>query len=414
MNDPNGLILHKGTYHLFYQHNPSGRTWGNIGWGHAVSRDLVNWEELPVAIPATPDEMAFSGSAVWDRHNSSGLGEDEGPLLAFFTSAYGPDHPTRPNQQAQSIAYSLDDGATWARHSGNPVVERASECFRDPKVVWHAPSSRWVMVAVEADHRQLVIYSSANLLSWQFESTFGPVGEDGIQWECPDLIEVSVEGGGQRWVLLLSTNPGGFAGGSGMRYFVGDFDGQSFVPDADAPRWLDHGPDFYAAVSFHATPEPTIIGWMSNWLYANETPTYPWQSAMTLARTLTLVEADGGLLLRQRPVLPAALRGGLTVFEGELSPSQEIAVETGAAPHISRCVLRRSAEGTLVVDRSGADPHGIHGRVPATPPIALPAGPVDVTVIEDHGLLEVFVAEGLVTVTVQTFPHEGPVRIGHC
>ncbi|MDO5676181.1 MAG: glycoside hydrolase family 32 protein [Propionibacteriaceae bacterium] len=411
MNDPNGLILHKGVYHLFFQHNPHGRRWGNIGWGHAISTDLATWEELPVAIPPSEHEMAFSGSAVWDRHNTSGLGEGEGPLVAIFTSAYTDADPQRPGQQAQSLAYSLDDGATWTRYAGNPVLERGSECFRDPKVFWHEPTQRWVMVAVEADHRQLLIHSSADLLEWRFESAFGPVGEEGIQWECPDLLEVPLESGGSRWVLLLSTNPGGFSGGSGMRYFVGDFDGSVFTPAGDAPRWLDHGPDFYAAVSFHGTSEPTVVGWMSNWVYANETPTEPWQSAMTVARRLSLVERDGGLVLRHELLLPAELPEGVTVFDGVLAPSESLEVRTGQGDQVSACVIRRQDDGSLVVDRRGADPHGTHAQLPATPPIPLPEGPVDIRVIEDHGLLEIFLDGGIVAVTVQTFPHEGSVEI---
>ncbi|HHT13524.1 MAG TPA: glycoside hydrolase family 32 protein [Propionibacterium sp.] len=407
MNDPNGLLFHNGRYHLFFQNNPTGRVWGNIGWGHAVSTDLLRWEHKGLAIPATEYEMAYSGSAVWDRTNTSGLGsDDEGPLVAFFTSAYTEHHPTKPGQQAQSIAYSLDDGETWARYEGNPVLERSSDCFRDPKVSWHEPTGRWVMVAVEADHRQLVIYSSANLLDWQHESTFGPVGEEGIQWECPDLLEVPVEGGGSRWVLLLSTNPGGFAGGSGMRYFVGDFDGCTFTPDGD-PRWLDHGPDFYAAVSFHGTPEPTVVGWMSNWVYANETPTFPWQSAMTLARRLSLT--PDSLALRHRPVLPEELPDGVHRADFTLEVGDEVVVESGEG-EVSRCVIRREEAG-LVVDRSAADPHGVHGKLPATPPVPLPEGPVSGFLIEDHGLIELFLDGGLIAVTIQTFPHPGPVRI---
>lgn len=410
MNDPNGLLLHGGRYHLFFQHNPTARTWGNIGWGHAVSSDLVTWEELPMAIPATSEEMAFSGSIVWDRENVSGLGDNSaGPLLAFYTSAYTEAHPTRPGEQAQSIAYSSDGGKTWLRYAGNPVLARGSDCFRDPKVFWHEPTQRWVMVIVEADHRQLLIYSSANLVDWALESVFGPVGEEGIQWECPDLIRVPVEDGGHRWVLLLSTNPGGFAGGSGMRYFVGDFDGRSFIPHDGSPRWLDYGPDCYAAVSFHGVERPLIMGWLSNWVYANEVPTHPWRSAMTVARELMLVERGGALVLSQQPILPADLPEGVTRTEFTLAPGAELVVEWGAA---SRCVLHRHEDdGGLVVDRSGADPHQVHQAILATPPIPLPAGPVSGVLLEDHGLLELYLDAGTVVVSMQTFPEPGPARM---
>ncbi|GAA4890459.1 glycoside hydrolase family 32 protein [Tessaracoccus lubricantis] len=410
MNDPNGLVLHKGTYHLFFQHNPQGRTWGNIGWGHATSTDLLTWHELPVAIPATDTEMAFSGSVVWDRDNTSGLGAgSEGPLVAFFTSAYPAGNPTRPGQQAQSIAYSLDDGATWARHAGNPVLERGSENFRDPKVFRHEQSGRWVMATVEAAGRQVLFHSSENLLDWRFESAFGPVGEEGVLWECPDLVELPVDGGGTRWVLVLSTNPGGFSGGSGMRYFVGSFDGHQFVADGD-PRWLDYGPDFYAAVSFHGAGS-TFIGWMSNWAYANQTPTFPWQSAMSVPRRLSLTPVGDGLVVRQEPVLPEVMPEGVTRAAIELSAGEEVVLVTGNGDAPSRCVIRRLEDGSLVVDRSEADPHGVHRAIVATPPIPLPDGPATGWLIEDHGLIELFLAEGTVAVTMQTFPHAGPVRV---
>lgn len=409
MNDPNGLLLHKGQYHQFFQNNPTGRVWGNIGWGHAVSTDLINWEELPLAIAATEHDMAFSGSAVWDRNNTSGLGGGaEGPLVAFFTSAYTDEDPTRPGLQAQSIAFSVDDGATWTRYDGNPVLDRGSKNFRDPKVFWHEPSGRWVMAVVEAEDRQLLIYTSHNLLEWTHGSTFGPVGEEGILWECPDLIEVPLEDGGTRWVFFLSTNPGGFAGGSGMRYFVGDFDGVTFTPDGD-PRWLDYGPDFYAAVSFHGTEQPTIIGWMSNWAYAHETPTQPWQSAMTLARRLTLASVDGETVLRQLPIVEADLPDDVTRFCFDLEIGDDVVVETGDQ-ETSRFILRRTEAG-VILDRSGADPHRVHGAISSTPPIPVPDGPVSGELIEDHGLIEVFLDGGLTTATIQTFPHPGQVRV---
>ncbi|AQP45367.1 glycoside hydrolase family 32 protein [Tessaracoccus flavus] len=413
MNDPNGLLFHKGRYHLFFQNNPTGRTWGNISWGHAVSTDLLTWEELPVAIPATAEEMAFSGSVVWDRLNTSGLGDGpEGPLVALFTSSYTALDPSRPGQQAQSIAYSVDDGLTWTRYDRNPVLERGSSDFRDPKVSWHEPSGRWVMVTVEAVDRQVLIHSSADLLTWTHESSVGPLGEEGLLWECPDLVEVPVEGTAtSRWVLLLSTNPGGFSGGSGMRYLVGDFDGASFAPDEAGWRWLDYGPDFYAAVSFHGLRDPLILGWMSNWSYANDTPTHPWQSAMTLARRVTLVETELGPVLRQRPVLPEVIPAGVMRVDVELSEGDALILESGFGEFSSRCVVHRGADGALVVDRSDADPHAVHTGFPATSPIPLPAGPVSGVLIEDHGLIELFLLDGLVTVALQTFPHPGPVRV---
>lgn len=413
MNDPNGLILHKGLYHLFFQNNPNGRDWGDISWGHAVSTDLVTWRELPVAIRHTDHEMAFSGSIVWDRDNTSGLGAPgEGPLIALFTSAYGADDPERPGQQAQSLAVSTDDGLTWTRHPANPVLERGSREFRDPKVFWHSPTGRWTMVTVEAELRQVLVHSSPDLLHWRWESTFGPAGVQGVLWECPDLFEVPVEGSGEsHWVLLVSVNPGGPSGGSGMQYFVGTFDGTTFVADAFGARWFDHGPDLYAAVSFQGTEAPTVIGWMSNWAYGMRTPTHPWQSAMSLARTLTLVRTASGLHLRQTPVLPPAPADDLLRIEFEFAGSGQLSLVWDGPPAPRRLVLTRSAKGDLVLDRGGADPHGTHLGYEATPPIPTGAGPVRGLLVEDHGLVEVFIDGGLTCVAMQTFPGRGRATV---
>lgn len=409
MNDPNGLIRHRGLYHLYFQTNPEGRDWGNISWGHAVSRDLLTWRELPVAIRNTATEMAFSGSVVWDRDNTSGLGDGTtGPLVALFTSAYGADDERRPGQQAQSLAVSTDEGLTWTRHPANPVLERGSREFRDPKVFWHEPTGRWTMVTVEADLCQVLVHSSPDLLTWRWESTFGPSGvHDGL-WECPDLLEVPVEGSDEsHWVLLLSMNPGGRSGGSGMQYFVGAFDGTTFLPDAFGARWFDHGPDQYAAVSFQGTEAPTVIGWMSNWAYGMTTPTHPWQSAMTLARTLTLVSTASGLQVRQTPILPPVPSDDLNRIEFEFTGSGHLALVWDGPPTPRRLVLSRSAAGDLVLDRSAADPHGTHVGFEATPPIPTGTGPVGGLLVEDHGLVEVFVDGGLTCLTMQTFPGAG-------
>ncbi|WP_300079298.1 glycoside hydrolase family 32 protein [Propioniciclava sp.] len=412
MNDPNGLIRHDGIYHLYFQNNPEGDDWGNIGWGHATSIDLIDWCELPVAIPATDQEMAFSGSAVWDRANTSGLGEGpEGPLVALYTSHSTPDHPEHPHRQAQALAWSNDDGLTWTRYPGNPVLDRGSKEFRDPKVFWHEETGRWVMVAVEADRGELLVHSSADLIAWRFESSFRPNDVPGCLWECPDLVRVPVEGtDAARWVLLLSTNPAGFAGGSGMRYWVGDFDGHTFTPDEHHDRWFDFGPDMYAAVSFQGTDEPTVIGWMSNWAYARHAPTRPWRSAMTLARTLSLVETSAGPRLRQRPVLPEP-RPGVVQFGFTFDGPGEVRLEWSGPEGPTSAALRRLSCGSMVFDRSDADPHGVHAGSGDTPPIPVPEGAVSGFLVEDHGLVEVFLDDGLVSVTAATFPGTGPARV---
>ena len=231
MNDPNGLVYYKGEYHLFYQHNPNGNSWGDMSWGHAVSDDLVHWEELPLAISHDETEMVFSGSVVVDHQNTTGFGTSANPpLVAIYTSAL----KGRPGQD-QSLAYSLDRGRTWTKYDGNPVLDIDNNEFRDPKVQWYEPTQSWLMTVVKATERKVAFYSSKDLKSWTHLSDFGPHGAVGGVWECPDLFPLPVDGkGGERkWVLLVSLNPGHLYGGSGTQYFVGDFDGTTFTPDDD-------------------------------------------------------------------------------------------------------------------------------------------------------------------------------------
>ena len=312
MNDPNGLIRHDGAWHAFFQNNPLGSTWGNMSWGHAVSDDLATWTNLPVALPFSDTELIFSGSIVHDAKNTSGLGTSggDGPLVAFYTSAFTPSHPTTPGIQAQSIAFSQDGGATWTFYADNPVLTRDSKNFRDPKVFFHRESGRWVMVTVEALDHSVHVHVSDDLLAWESASVFTHPGLDGGIWECPDLLRVPTPGGGEdSWVLVLSTNPGGPAGGSGTYTLVGHFDGRRFTADAP-PQPLDLGPDCYAAVSFSGVDgDPVLLGWMNNWAYAEQTPTAPWRSAMTLPRTLHLEPAsDGSLQVIQHLVTPEEIR----------------------------------------------------------------------------------------------------------
>lgn len=245
MNDPNGLVYHDGTYHLYYQHNPKGNTWGNMSWGHATSPDLMRWTEQPLAIPQTFNEAGqsvediFSGSVVVDHENTSGFGTAEDPpLVAMYTSAYTAAHPTLAGRQAQSLAYSTDGGYTWTKYEGNPVIDRGSANFRDPKVFWYdggsPETSHWVMVAVEATEYRVVLYKSENLKDWEYLSDFGPANATGGIWEVPDLFELPVDGDPEntRWVLVVNLNPGAVAGGSGAQYFVGDFDGTTFTSES--------------------------------------------------------------------------------------------------------------------------------------------------------------------------------------
>ncbi|MGI5366492.1 GH32 C-terminal domain-containing protein [Streptomyces iakyrus] len=229
MNDPNGLVYHQGEYHLFYQYNPNGSTWGDMSWGHAVSKDLVHWKELPLALSHDDEEMVFSGSAVVDRDNTTGFGTKKNPaMVAIYT---GFDKST--GTQAQSLAYSTDRGRTWTKYRGNPVIDIGSKDFRDPKVQWYEPTKSWLMtVSLSAEHK-VRFYSSKNLKDWKLRSEFGPAGATGGVWECPDLFPLAVDGNKKKikWVLVVNINPGGIAGGSAAQYFVGDFDGEKFTPD---------------------------------------------------------------------------------------------------------------------------------------------------------------------------------------
>lgn len=264
MNDPNGLVHHEGIYHMFYQYNPFGTRWGNMSWGHASSSDLLSWEEQPVAIPQTfnadgvSTEDIFSGSVVSDATNTSGFGTPENPpLVAVYTSTYTSAHPTLAGKQAQSLAYSTDDGQTWTKYSGNPVLDRNSSNFRDPKVFrYDGPAgSYWVMVAVEATDKKVVLYKSGDLKSWTHLSDFGPANAtDGI-WECPDLFPLPVDGdpNNVKWVLVVNLNPGAVAGGSGGQYFVGNFDGTTFTSETND--------------DFNAIPPGDTIGGFNNGHY---------------------------------------------------------------------------------------------------------------------------------------------------
>ncbi len=238
MNDPNGLVYHDGEYHLFYQYNPQGDTWGNMSWGHAVSRDLLHWEELPVALRADDEQMFFSGSAVVDHANTTGFGSPGNPpMVAVYTRF---DRETAI--QSQAIAYSLDNGRTWTEYAGNPVIDIDSTEFRDPKVFWYEPEERWIMAVVLAEQHKVRFYGSPDLKQWTHLSDFGPANATGGVWEVPDLFQLPVDGdpNHKKWVLVVNLNPGSIAGGSGAQYFVGEFDGRAFhaenvVTDYEAP-----------------------------------------------------------------------------------------------------------------------------------------------------------------------------------
>lgn len=314
MNDANGLVFKDGEYHLYFQYNPYGSVWGNMHWGHSVSRDLVHWQHLPVAIERDTMGHIFSGSCVVDARNDAGTGTNN--IIAFYTSHRNmqPGH----QRQVQCMAYSSDNGRTFTKYEGNPIITPFDglEDFRDPKVFWYAPQEKWVMI-VSAD-KNMRFYESRNLKDWTYMSEWGEgYGPQPNQFECPDFIQLPVDGDKQRmkWVMIVNINPGFVYGGSGTMYFVGDFDGHRFTCDTkpDCVKWLDWGKDHYATVCFSNTGERTIaVPWMSNWQYANLTPSKgQYRSANALPRELNLyTAADGQLLLSAAPVKElSSLRG---------------------------------------------------------------------------------------------------------
>jgi len=310
MNDPNGMVYYQGEYHLFYQYYPDSIIWGPMHWGHAISTDLMHWQHLPIAI--YPDTLGwiFSGSAVVDIKNTSGLGTTENPpMVAIFTlhDRYG-EKAGKIDFETQGIAYSLDKGRTWKMYKNNPVIANPGiKDFRDPKVIWSKEHSKWIMALAMQNH--VGFFSSSDLKSWTHESDFGKdVGSHGGVWECPDFFPIEDQNGIEKWVLLVSINPGGPNGGSATQYFVGNFNGKGFVNENPSvnPMWLDHGKDNYAGVTWSDVPEVDgrriFLGWMSNWQYAQKVPTKKWRNAMTLPRELKLIHNDSAYQLAVTPV----------------------------------------------------------------------------------------------------------------
>ncbi|MGN7980392.1 glycoside hydrolase family 32 protein [Burkholderia sp. 22313] len=448
MNDPNGLVYENGRYHLFYQYNPLGHDWGNMSWGHATSTDLVHWREQPVALHANATEEIFSGSIVADTHNTSGLGAPgQTPLVALYTSVYRAGSGHAPGTQAQSLAYSLDHGATWQPYAHNPVLtlDPESKQFRDPKVSWYAPGGYWLMTTVVADAQVVKLYRSGDLIHWSFLSDFTlpDVPHAVALWEMPDLVPLPVDDDPRhiKWVMIVNVNPWSIAGGSGAMYFVGDFDGRVFVPDRVAPagsdpaqfRWVDHGADFYAAGTFSGSPgkRPVAIAWMSNWDYAAKVPTAPWRGAATLPRELALKTIGGEPTLVVTPATafdtwadgrPAVHEGDLSVDSGTRALSaatrgivQRITV-TLAPQHAARAglIVRSSADGaigtrivydaakhTLTLDRSRSGATDFADTFSREHIVDLPLdnGRLPLEIVVDRGSVEVFANGGRAVLT---------------
>lgn len=369
MNDPNGLVWHKGEYHLFFQHNPQGTEWGHMSWGHAVSKDLLTWEELPVAIAEDEDGAIFSGSAI-------SVGDE---LIAIYTRR------TETNQ-SQCIARSTDNGRTFVKYANNPVLDENKIDFRDPKVFKY--KDHWIMCAAQPHEHQISFYSSFNLITWQHLSDFGPAAAIGGLWECPDLFPLQL-GNEVFWVLIVSLSPGGLYG-SGTQYFIGDFDGTTFVPrySTDQPRWLDYGKDNYAGVTFNDEPngKRVFIGWMANWVDVKDHPETSWTTQMTIPRELNLAEHDGEIVLTQSPLCDL---------------SYEIKVETPTSGIIGLSgfvkVGFNADKGVVFVNEYEAS------YTPMTEELQL-------KVVVDRSSVELFTGDGVRCITLATFPPAGTTR----
>ena len=434
MNDPNGMVYHNGTYHLFYQHYPDSTVWGPMHWGHATSKDMIRWEHQPIAL--YPDSLGyiFSGSAVADVANTSGFGKPGvTPLVAIFTHHDPIGEKNGSNTyQYQSLAYSLDEGKTWTKYTGNPVVKNPGiRDFRDPKVSWHEGTKRWIMTLATLD--RITFYSSPNLRDWAKESEFGKdVGAHGGVWECPDLFPLE-QNGEQVWVLLVSINPGGPNGGSATQYFTGKFDGKTFTPFQTDTRWIDYGPDNYAGVTWSGTGKRMLfLGWMSNWLYADRVPTDTWRSAMTVPRELSVEKVGEKYFVRSMPVQELSVLAGQTRSLQNINATNyeltaKAGLQTGPATIRLRADQREDFTVTLsnslgqklvigyekatnqyFVDRTASGKVGFEKGFAArhTAPRISVRENIDLTLLLDNSSVEVFADEGLSVMTAIFFPDQ--------
>jgi fructan beta-fructosidase len=455
INDPNGLVYYEGEYHLFYQYNPFGAKWGHMSWGHSISKDLLHWTKLPIALKEDKkvnggdSAMIFSGSAVVDRGNTSSFGHGrDKPLVAIYTSFVRESRGEGKGEilkdmQSQSIAYSTDKGRTWTKYNGNPVLDIHSIDYRDPKVFWYQPEKKWVLALVKSDQHEVWFYESKDLKKWNFISSWGKAGDTATVWECPDLFEIPVEGSNEKkWVLTVSAgNPQ--TKYVGMQYFVGRFDGKTFTPSKVnlKANYLDYGKDFYAAVSYNNVPDNRriMIGWLNNWAYANDIPTGNiWRGAYSIPRQLSLVKSGSGYSLFQKPIgefnglrKEALLINQRTVdsvydlpFKGNAF-EVELIVEPGNADaaglrifkSIDENVLLKydRASETLFLDRTRSGNISFNPSFPSVErvPVKLKNGKLKLRILVDKCIIEVFVNDGEKTITDLAFPSkkEGQIQL---
>lgn len=437
MNDPNGMFYKDGVYHLYFQYNPYGSVWGNMHWGHSTSTDLMHWKFEGCAIVPDAWGAIFSGSCVVDHENTAGFGKEA--VVAFYTSAKSTPWG---DIQMQSMAYSLDNGKTFTKYEGNPILTSSEKDFRDPKVFWYAPGKHWVMILAVGQHME--IYSSVNLKEWKKESEFGAMqGAHGGVWECPDLVEIPVEGSREKkWVLICNLNPGGPFGGSAAQYFVGSFDGKKFVNESPTQtKWMDWGKDNYATVTWNNAPDGRCIalGWMSNWQYANNVPTRQYRSANTLARDLTLYREGQELYLKSTPSSEVKKARGkkvsipsfkvsekhemVNLFEEKQGAYEvEIVIQNAGASKIAFCLLNDKGEKVsmyydlnrkqFVMDRSESGTVDFSKDFPA-----VTVAPVNVDkeltlrLFVDRSSIEAFGEDGKFVMTNLVFPSQPYVKM---
>ena len=405
MNDPNGMFYKDGVWNLYFQHNPYGSQWENMTWGHSTSTDLVHWKFQ--GDPVQPDALGtvFSGSAVVDKENTSGFGK--GAVIALYTSA--------GESQTQSMVYSTDNGKTFTKYEGNPVITSNVPDFRDPHMFWNEDIKKWNMILAAGQHME--IYSSDNLKDWKLESSFGETyGNHGGVWECPDLMKMKVRGTNkEKWMLICNINPGGPFGGSATQYFIGDFDGHKFTCESkpEVTKWMDYGKDHYATVTFDNAPagRRVAIAWMSNWQYANQVPTLQYRSGNSIPRDLGLFEYKGETYCSvvPSPEMTAARSKKATK---SLSESCEMVVNLKGNATITlsndngeKVVMLYDAKAeTFSMDRTKSGKMDFSNDFAATTKAPTYGKISQLRIFIDKSSIEVFDAEGKMAMTNLVFP----------
>ena len=442
-NDPNGLLYLHGTYHLYNQQNPFENKWGHMSWGHATSNDLVHWNHLSIAIPETIDKdttLRFSGSAVWDKNNTSGFCKTGGCIVAIYTA----DQPNL-QKESQFIAYSNDGGLTYTNYENNPVIDLQKKDFRDPNVSWNEQLKQWLMVVSLPEDHTIQFYSSPNLKTWKLLSAFGPAGFTDAGWECPSFFSLNVKGNAdkKKWVLVVSAS--GDVKGIFMQYFVGDFDGEKFTNDnaSDVILPVDYGDGFYAAIPWNNTPanKKVFIGW----LVPGPQETNPWTGQMSIPRDLGLIQTEQGIRLVQNPTSviknnlsklsgkqPVEINNMTIVGEKEISIAKNHAREGNAYWLTARIICEKGvtagfkiaqkkdkdnntlaetvigydvAKQELFVDRSNAGNGKIkNDKLRQIIPLSSIGGKIKLEILLDKSSLEIFVNDGQKVLSTSVFP----------